>query len=238
MSTLSGGPNIVTDGLILYVDAANPNSYLSGSNTWRDISRGGNNGTLTNGPTFSVANGGSIVFDGVDDYVDNINQTISIQENTPFSIQVIFKGTGTPSQLIGNWNTLVTPGWRLVLESGKIRFYLLLANGNSGRAVSSVLTSYNNGTIYNVIITYDGSSNANNINLYVNSFLISKTVDSNSPVGILTNSKITLGASQINTSSFTNFLNGNIYQTLIYNRALSATEILQNYNATKNRFGL
>ena len=59
---------IVTDGLVLCLDAADRNSYVSGSSTWRDVA-GSNNGTLTNGPTFSSANGGSLVFDGVDDSV-------------------------------------------------------------------------------------------------------------------------------------------------------------------------
>ena len=53
MSTLSGGPNVIVDGLVLWLDAANSKSYISGSTTWNDISRGSNNGTLVNGPTFS-----------------------------------------------------------------------------------------------------------------------------------------------------------------------------------------
>jgi len=61
-------PKVATDGLVLYLDAANPKSYVSGSTTWGDLSRGGNNGTLVNGPTFDGGNGGSIVFDGVNDY--------------------------------------------------------------------------------------------------------------------------------------------------------------------------
>ena len=62
-------PKVVTDGLVLYLDAANPNSYASGSTSWNDISRGGNNGTLFNGPTFNAGNGGSILFDGIDDFI-------------------------------------------------------------------------------------------------------------------------------------------------------------------------
>ena len=65
----SFSPRIVTDGLVLYLDAANQRSYPGSGTTWSDISRGGNNGTLVNGPTFDPGNGGSIVFDGVDDYV-------------------------------------------------------------------------------------------------------------------------------------------------------------------------
>ena len=57
-------PKIVTDGLVLCLDAGNPNSYPGSGNTWTDLSRGRNNGTLTNGPTFDSGNGGSIVFDG------------------------------------------------------------------------------------------------------------------------------------------------------------------------------
>ena len=63
-------PKIVTDGLVLYLDAANTKSYVSGSTVWNDISRGGNNGSLINGPTFISGNGGSIVFDGVNNYVE------------------------------------------------------------------------------------------------------------------------------------------------------------------------
>jgi hypothetical protein len=63
-------PKIVTDGLVLYLDAANTRSYPGTGTTWSDLSRGGNNGSLINGPTFNSANGGSIVFDGSNDYVD------------------------------------------------------------------------------------------------------------------------------------------------------------------------
>ena len=63
-------PNIITDGLVLYLDAANTKSYPGSGTTWRDLSKSQLNGTLTNGPTFNSSNGGSIVFDGVDDYVN------------------------------------------------------------------------------------------------------------------------------------------------------------------------
>jgi hypothetical protein len=64
----SNGPTISTNGLVLALDAGDRNSYVSGSTTWNDLV-GLNNGTLTNGPTFNSANGGSIVFDGTNDYV-------------------------------------------------------------------------------------------------------------------------------------------------------------------------
>jgi hypothetical protein len=85
-------PKIVTDGLVLYLDAANTKSYVSGSTTWNDISRGGNNGTLVNGPTFNRGNGGSIEFDGVDDYVTTNSETKNlIQGQTNITVGITFQ---------------------------------------------------------------------------------------------------------------------------------------------------
>jgi hypothetical protein len=96
MSTVHGGPgNIVTSGLVLNLDAANPRSYPPPYNgvTWTTLA-GSNNGTLINGPTFNSSNGGSIVFDGVNDY-------INLPEITPtlFTFSFWFKATGIPSTI-------------------------------------------------------------------------------------------------------------------------------------------
>jgi len=83
MATQFAFGQIVTNGLVLALDAADRNSYISGSTTWRDLTSNSFNGTLTNGPTFNSANGGSIVFDGVDDYAPltgtiNLGNTFTI----------------------------------------------------------------------------------------------------------------------------------------------------------------
>jgi len=70
-----GGPAIITSGLVLELDAGNIKSYQSGSTTWFDKSGNASNGTLINGPTFNTGSLGSIVFDGVDDYVSVAKQT-------------------------------------------------------------------------------------------------------------------------------------------------------------------
>jgi hypothetical protein len=72
------GPNIVRSGLALALDAADKNSYRGTGTTWKDLSGNAYNGTLTNGPTFSNINGGTIVFDGTNDYV-------SIPSNSNFN---------------------------------------------------------------------------------------------------------------------------------------------------------
>jgi len=72
-------PKIVTNGLSFYVDASNTKSFVSGSTVWNDLTINSNNGTLTNGPTFSRNNGGSIVFDGVDDRVNLVFKYLGIR---------------------------------------------------------------------------------------------------------------------------------------------------------------
>ena len=87
-------PNIITDGLVLYLDAANTKSYVSGSTTWTDLV-GLNNGTLINGPTFNSANGGSIVFNGVNNYVTLGDNKYKYQTN--FSVEVFARFPNLPN---------------------------------------------------------------------------------------------------------------------------------------------
>ncbi len=81
------GANVVTDGLVLCLDAANPKSYISGSTSWRDTSGNTNNGTLVNGPIFNSDNGGSILFDGTNDYAKT-NITLNLSNTNKISIEV------------------------------------------------------------------------------------------------------------------------------------------------------
>ena len=91
-------PKISTDGLVLCLDAANTKSYPGSGTVWSDLSRGGNNGTLTNGPTFNSGNGGSIVFDGVNDYVDCGVSNISLPINITL-ISWIYQSTITGTEI-------------------------------------------------------------------------------------------------------------------------------------------
>lgn len=207
-------PKIVTDGLVLYLDAANPYSYVSGSTVWRDISKTMTSGSLINGPTFSSANNGSIVFDGVDDYVSipDINFTtttidIWVNLNAYGGIGTVFTyQTGNGFEIWSN-------------TSGVIRF-----NKNSGINLTLgsgfTLNSWNN-----IVATSDGSINR----LYLNNVNIGSNAG-----GIVDNT-----SGDIRISSYTNYLfNGRCPLFKIYNRALTAQEVQQNYNATKGRFGL
>jgi hypothetical protein len=219
-------PKIVTDGLVLYLDAANQYSYVSGSTSWNDVSRGGNNGTLINGPTYSSANGGSIVFDGTNDYVN----TSFIPTNI-FSISIWFRNDTTYDihnrGLLSTYKTNIYNGFYLATAGPTTPYPVspaglnIWVNGNSRVGIPGFIT----GQWYNVCIT----SNGTQILVYVNSNLTTTVNSATTHQDVLR-----IGSSRFDA----NYWQGPIALTKTYNRVLTATEVLQNYNATKTRFGL
>jgi hypothetical protein len=223
-------PNIVTDGLVLYLDAANTKSYVSGSTTWNNIAGFSNNGTLVNGPTFNSANRGSIVFDGVNDYVNCGN---SLDQNGPLTIM--------------SWiyTTTVSSGARAIISNcnagGNQQDYVLEINRTAGKVGAfwgDVILLVSNQSLlinqwYYVGFVRSGSIGNWNLNIYINGTNDSSTTTSVNPNA--TNAGTSIGrAGDVNSQYFS----GRISNTVLYNRTLSASEVLQNYNATKTRFGL
>jgi hypothetical protein len=211
-------PKIVTDGLVLYLDAANPKSYISGSTSWNDISRGGNNGTLVNGPTFNSANGGSIVFDGVNDYV-TIPSSSLLNTLTQFTYTAYLNisSSDTYGAIIARNNSLVWYAGRTVVGQ---RLYIGgSTTGDSNTFLPSDRYAF-------ICVTWDGTT----IRYYFNG----------APDGTATNTLSAFNTTPISIGRYQTgeYFQGNIPIIQIYNRALSAQEILQNYNATKTRFGL
>ena len=240
MSTVQGGPgNIVKDGLVLYLDAANPRSYVSGSTIWNDISRAGNTGTLTNGPTFDSASAGSIVFDGSNDYVELLN-TSNVQF-TNFS-QVTIESWINAASFAGGGGRII---YAQYFTGGNISCGIYLNTSgnfifgyrdniqNSGGSLK-ILTStstLSTNKIYNLTATFEAGIATR---LYINGIQDNDSVQSNN-IASLAPDFIRI-ARLSNPSA--DFYNGKIYSVRAYNRALTASEILQNYNSTKTRFGL
>jgi hypothetical protein len=237
----SAGPDIIQNGLVLQLDAADRNSYVSGSTTWYDLV-GSNNGTLVNGPTYSSANGGSLVFDGVNDYVQ-LNNCLPLkwQNINQISLEVFFKfnSLSSPRQYIFdsrysistpyNWYLLIIdPGGTLLTGTGQ---------NSSGFLTDITVTTLNANQIYMINLTIDKTTTTNNFKVYLNGSLVLTTgFDWTTNQGSENNSIMYLGRAYPD-SGFR--LNGNIYNFKIYkNQVLTQTEILQNYNATKTRFGL
>ena len=238
MSTVSGGwdgPAIVKDGLVLYLDAGSPNSFypLTAGTTWKDISGNTNNGTLTNGPTYNSANGGSIVFDGADDTLLGSSTSALISNN--FTLQVTIKPDTITS---GNFSAISDFQFSY---SGRNGFYLGLDNRPAINVANTVFISIGADNTY--LYSAQNSVITNGNNIYIISF-----VATNGVLSLYVNGTLSAGLSgNNNPGSITytgtsynirNTYKGSWYNYILYNRALSATEILQNYNATKTRFGL
>ena len=119
----SAGPDLVQNGLVLALDAADKLSYLGTGTVWYDLSGNANTGTLTNGPTFSQANGGAIVFDGVDDYV-NIPYNSIFNSSTTFTVDFWFKSNNiAPEQVFfSTTNTSLTSGYHIQVYVSKNLF--------------------------------------------------------------------------------------------------------------------
>jgi hypothetical protein len=223
-------PKIVNDGLILYLDAANPKSLVSGTTVWYDISRLSKTTTMVNGPTFTTEKGGGLVFDGVNDYVTlGTDQDYYFNLTKPYTISIWFKS-----------NSLSTMGLVTRYNSGIRGHYFLkfLLNGAImyNREVSPFNLFSNGilsiGVINNVVISYDGTYQK----IYLNGVFDRQQLSGNI-VQNQSNINLFIGASQ----SFGNpneFFNGTIYNVSIYKKGLSQQEITQNYNALKTRFGL
>ena len=212
---------IVTNGLVLNLDAAKTDSYPGTGTTWRDLSGNSNNGTLTNGPTFSgIGKQASIMFDGVDDisihpstlYVDNFSLSAWVYKTSSGIQTIIAKGN----------------------SSFVLNFYLRIA-GNSGFYGTNslfseilvpdlVLNVWNN-----TVLTYDKTS----LKYYLNGVLIDQNNATNTPSSTTSNTIVgRLG--DFNGQYWT----GRIATTQIYNRALTQTEITQNFNALRGRYGI
>jgi hypothetical protein len=212
-------PKTVTDGLVLYLDAANPNSYVSGSSTWIDLSRNNLNGTLTNGPTYNSSNGGVIIFDGTNDYVNCGNS--SVLDLTDITISVWYKTTATGNQILVG-KSYLTSYYLNVAPSANS--FSLWTNGTS--LGSGTITTLGNGNWHNVVGTMSG---VNKKVYYDGALANSGTGTSN-----IDSNPLYIGSSPVNAAIF----NGSIANVLLYNRALSIEEVQQNFNTTKTRFGL
>jgi hypothetical protein len=214
---LSHSPQIVRDGLVLYLDAANIKSYPGTGTTWFGL-RNNNNGTLENGVGYSTNNLGSLVFDGINDII--VCGTFSVSFLT-VSVWV-YKTSTTTNQGICRKNF----GWAISQFNGTLQV-----------AIGTSWTFYNTGytiplnTWVNIVYTYSGTGSSSQT-VYINGSSI--FTNSNGSGALVANTNpVRIGFDDNNW-----FWGGRIAQTQIYNRILSAQEIKQNFEATRGRYGI
>ena len=215
------GPNIVSDRLVLYLDAGSPNSYRSNfGTTWKDMSGNNYNGSLVNGPTYSTASGTSILFDGVDDYIS----VTSLSLGTNWTIESWFNLTSYP-ELANVFSTAYGEGWyasSLFGGSRSIGWYL----DNNWRSTASNL--YVTNTWNHLVAIVDGLNHY----YYLNGNIVL------SYTSVATPGSTSFGEIGRIYAVNQRYFPGYIANCMAYNRALLQNEVLQNYNAQKSRFGL
>jgi hypothetical protein len=233
-----GGPNIIDDGLVLYLDAGNRKSYPGSGTTWFDKSGRGNNGTLTNGPTFNTGSLGSIVFDGVDDLVIC---SASLQNATAFTIGMWLYNTDTNINYAMSQQPLGSDRFsahnQYSVESGKSFFTVYGVGANDFDNYYNVTPTFTTGSWFYQIYQWDSS---HTMKMFLNGVQQSGTYEflGTRPTSILNSFPFRIGLGARSGVGTLFYFKGNIPITQVYNRVLSAQEILQNYNATKGRFGL
>jgi len=207
-----------SNGLVLHLDAANNKSYPGSGTSWRDLSSNGNNGTLTGGPTFSNSNNGTMVFDYVDDAITGMG---NLGSPSTFTLNAWVRSTNiSQAQNIFNAN----PPFFLRITSSTIRCCVYTG---SWIFVNGSITLSSN-VWYNLVLTYDQSY----VKGYVNGVLDVNSVKTGAPVwGTFQGIGYTTGGEDAPSVT-------NIAVAQVYNRALSAVEIRQNYDSTRSRFGL
>lgn len=235
-------PNIITDGLVLYLDASNSKSYSGSGVNWNDLSRYQNNGTLTNGPIFDSNYKGSVVFDGTNDYIDCGNSnSLKFVDGNSFTISSWVK----PSSLMPSISSIVQHGGSPASSTGFVLYitssgFVDFAKSNVANTGQNVTTTPFQFDLWNNIvcsILYSGSSGQ--IKFYINGVLKS-TYNGWSANPSLSDYVNPLYIGRSGVDSFFNFMPfcGDIANVLIYNKLLSADEVLQNYDSLKTRFNL
>ena len=219
------GPNVVTDGLVLALDAANQKSYVSGSTTWSDLSGNGYNGTF-NTASFTNLNGGAISFDGV---TSSIAVTSTALQDIGGTINTWVYPVA--NAIIGGYilSAFGTNSDRFYINHGVNYFNTTRGNPTSGVTFTNSVT-FNQW--YNLTSTWVSSSLGSSLSGYLNGVFVGSTPITASG----TTSNFHIGG--FSNTGGTQAFSGSIALTQIYNRALSSQEVLQNYNALKSRFNL
>lgn len=228
-------PPIVTNGLVLYLDAANRQSYVSGSTTWFDATANGLSGSLVNGPTFSSTNGGSIVFDGIDDSCRSI---LNSQLSSSFTFSAFTKPNSIPTAANSPVGIVVSEvasygNYWAFLGLYQSKWHWALYDGGINPFITSSAIPTTSSWTH---ITGVRDVVADTLYFYVNGVLDSTLNDSTTTIPVY--SALSVGGQVSQPFGQNRLYNGSVATAQVYNRALTQAEVLQNYNSTKARFGL
>jgi hypothetical protein len=225
------GPQVIKNGLVFYLDSANPRSYPGTGNTWFGLINN-NNGTLANNPVFSTNNKGIFIFDGVN---ARVNTSFVYENFNSYTINAwIFRKSTKFFQALlgGDRGNNISMGIRI--DNANLLFHTNDTVDKTLLTVSNILplNEWVNITATVVYTTQLSSSTSGIVTLYVNG----NQVGTNTFSGIGVFNNRTLRIASPTNNSLDRAFPGDIAQVSIYNRVLSNQEIKQNYNAIKGRF--
>lgn len=211
-----GPPKSITNGLLLYLDAADNVSYPGSGTTWNDLSGNNNHFTLTNSPTFNNSNFGSLIFDST----KSASRTV-VSTSTTITMEIWFKVTTYAETILFYNGNGASSGYGFAFGAcgASTSTLFIFFGGISCNVVSKASIATN--TWYHAVYTRTTSSNT----LYING--VSTSTSGLNPTAPGVSTTTTLGV-----------ITGNISLARMYNRVLSSGEIIKNYNDTKYRFGL
>lgn len=223
---LAHSPKIVTNGMVLCLDAANVKSYPGTGTTWTDLSVLKNNGTITGSPAYNTTNKGSFVFTGTE-YVTFTSPTLTNQ--ITYEVWVKLNATVSADGWIGG----IEGAYRILYSTTGFSWICATVNNawyTAGTFVSASVAA--TAGIYHVVGTYDGA----NLKIYINGIL--QSTGSAISGNIATNANVyNLFRDDSGSASVDSGL-GSLYTHRAYNRALTAAEVQQNFNALRGRFGI
>ena len=224
----SHNPRIVTgDSLVLCLDAADKVSYPSIGTTWKDLSGNGLDGTIS-GATFNSGNGGSIVFDGTNDYVSLAASSKYYFGRSDFSVEVWVKTTSNGRNIALHRNSAVNRYTLLEIDSNKARILMWKASANY--SIGTGTSTINDNNWHHIVATRIESVPA--VYIYVDGVLEGSGADNALDAPESSNWYL---ASQTGGDKF---MDGSISNFRLYNKALTSQEVLQNFNALRGRFGV
>jgi len=231
MSFHNGGKPIVTDGLVLALDASSDRSYPGSGTAWYDLSGNGYNGTLSAAAIGTVSSSlNTMAFNGTNNFVSG-STNLGISGNAEFTISylaywgdAVWVSANYPSGVGNNSTGISNTGLSTTWNAGKpaLDFWVNRYRAN---------TALNVQTWYHMSFTKTPGIISSTSKIYVNGVEVAGTVEETDTTPNITDSTFVVG--RLDASRW---FNGMINSVLVYNKALTAKEVLQNYNATKGRF--
>lgn len=236
----NNGPKIVIDGLVLCLDAGNAKSYPAGGTVFTDLSGNGNNATLIAGPTYSSLNGGGVVLDATDDFISIVPSASLKVDGGNFTIFSVHK-IGTAFDFYGQFFYQSGDGSGNATNKS-IFFQRLGANqinldfyGN-GTSCDFGANSFAANTLVFIAVSFNKAALTS---IYFRNGIFSTVQSHAGSPSFTALSSVQIGKRYNTTAGFsTKDLDGINHITMLYNKALTNIEILQNYNALRGRFGL